>query len=71
MVRMETTGRAILYGEPLPVEIEGINLRGIERVREDEYRFLLSHAAYSTAHAPHNPDAAPTEAVDFMKHTPF
>lgn len=71
LVRGETTGRAILFGEPLPVEIEGVFLRGIEKVSEAEYLFLIQHSAWATAYAPDSPEAAPTETIDFMKLTPF
>lgn len=67
LVRNETTGRMILLGEPCPIEIEGMFLRNIEPTSQPNYEYLVAHAAYATAHAPHMPDAAPAEAIDFMK----
>jgi hypothetical protein len=70
LVRNETTGRMILYGEPCPIEVHGIGLRNIERITEADYRFLVDHSAYATAHAPHMPDAAPKMAINFMTMKP-
>ena len=70
VVRSETTGRAILQGEPCPVEIDGPFLRNIEAISQAQYQYLIAHSEYATAHAPHLPDAAPTEAVDFNKLPP-
>lgn len=67
IVRLETTGRAILQGDHVPIEVEGIFLRRIRPTTQANHEYLSAHAAYSTAHAPSNPDAAPKEAVDFMK----
>lgn len=72
LIRNETSGRPIHQGDYTPVEVEGIFLRRIRPTTRSNYTYLISHSSYSTAHAPHNPDAAPTEAVDFMKlKTPF
>lgn len=72
LVRTETTARAILMGDNVPIEVEGIFLRRIRPTTKANYEYLVSHADYSTAHAPDNPDASPTEAIDFMKmKTPF
>ena len=72
LVRTETTSRAVLImGTESPVEIDGIFLRNIQRTSKANYLYLVTHAEYSTAHAPNNPDASPTEAVDFMKIKPF
>ena len=72
LVRNETTARAILMGDLLPIEVDQIHLRNIERIDEEPYRYLITHSTYATAHAPHMADAAPQEAVDFMKlKTPF
>lgn len=71
LVRTETTGRAILMGDHVPIEVEGMFLRRIKPTTKANYEFLVSHASYSTAHAPDNADASPTEAVDFMKLTSF
>lgn len=64
LVRTETTGRMILYGEPCPIEIEGVGIRNIERITEGEWSYLVDHARYATAHAPHMPDAAPKVKID-------
>lgn len=72
LVRTETTSRAvIMMGVEAPVEIEGVWLRNIRRVTKADYLFLANHANYSTAHAPENPDASPTEAIDFNKMEPI
>ena len=71
LVRTETTGRIILMGEQVPIEVEGVFLRNIKPTTKANYDYLVSHAAFSTNHAPHNADAKPTEAVDFMKIRPF
>ncbi len=67
LVRTETTGRAILYGEPCPIEVDGILLRNIERISEADYRYLIDHAAYVTQWKPSEPDASPNEAIDWNK----
>lgn len=67
MVRNETSSRMILMGDNLPIEVDGVFLRSIESVTEEEYLFLVKHAAYATKHAPHMPDAAPTQAIDWNK----
>jgi hypothetical protein len=64
LVRTETTARALLYGDPCPIEIEGMMLRNIERITEAEWKFLIEHSAWATQHAPHMPDAAPRTAID-------
>jgi hypothetical protein len=64
LVRNETTGRAILYGEPCPIEVDGIGLRSVERIDEAEYRYLIDHSQWATAHAPHLPDAAPRVKIN-------
>lgn len=65
IVRLETTGRVILYGEPCPIEIEDLFLRNIERITEADYQFLIDHAAHSTKWKPHEPDASPQKAIDW------
>lgn len=64
IVRLETTGRAILFGEPCPIEIDGMTLRSIERIEESEYQFLVGHADWAVKHAPHMPDATPKKAAN-------
>lgn len=71
LIRNETTSRAILQGDHIPVEVDGIFLRNIEKISQAQYQDLVAHSEYSTAHAPMNPDAAPNEAVNFMKIIPF
>lgn len=70
LVRNETTSRAILMGEPCPVEVDGIFLRNIEKITKPQYQYLIEHSEFSTSHAPANPDASPTEPIDFMKLKP-
>lgn len=67
LVRGETTARAILMGDQVPIEVDGIFLRNIEAIEEAEYQYLKAHAEYSVAHAPHNPDATPHETIDWNK----
>ncbi len=67
----EVTARAILMGEPCPIEVDGCYLRNISPTTEANHSYLVAHAAYSMAHAPQNTDASPKEAVDFNKYTPF
>jgi hypothetical protein len=64
LVRNETTGRMILYGEPCPIEVEGVHLRSVERITEQEWKFLVDHSQWATAYAPHLPDAAPRVKID-------
>ena len=71
LVRTEKTARVILMGEQVPIEVEGVFLRNIKPTTRANYEYLVAHADYSTNHAPHNVDASPTEAVDFMKIKPF
>jgi hypothetical protein len=71
LIRNETSGRIIHQGEYTPVEVEGIFLRQIRETTRSNYLYLVTHSAFSTAHAPDNPDASPTEAVDFMKIVPI
>ena len=67
----EATARAILLGDNVPVEIDGAFIRNVTPTTEANYSYLCAHAAYSTAHAPANADASPTEAIDFSKFVPF
>lgn len=64
LVRNETTGRMILYGEPCPIEVDGIGLRSLERITEADWKYLTDHSAWATAHAPTMPDAAPRVKID-------
>lgn len=72
LVRTETTSRAvIMMGVDTPVEIDGMWLQNVTHTTKSNYLHLVKHADWSTAHAPHNPDATPGEAVDFNKFIPF
>ena len=72
IVRLETSGRAILMGDEVPIEIEDKRLRGIERITEDAYLHLLAHADWATKHRPDLPDANPETPIDWAKSTiPF
>ena len=71
LVRNETTSRLILYGEPCPIDIEGISLRNLERIDKADYDFLTSHSQWATNNARHLPDAAPTQAIDWNKRRPI
>lgn len=66
LVRTETSGRAILFGDNCPIEVDGKNmtLRNLERISEADYRYLVKHAEWATKHAPHMPDAAPRTKID-------
>lgn len=64
LVRNETTARAILFGDMTPIEVEGIQLRNLEKIDEAEWRFLTDHAKWATARAPHLPDASPRTPID-------
>lgn len=71
VVRGETTGRAILFGDECPIEIEGqMMLRNLERINEAEYNYLLAHATWATQHASHLPDAQPKTAINWNKTRP-
>lgn len=65
-VRNERTGRAVLFGDNCPIEVEGkdIMLRNIEGITQQEYEYLVAHSAWATQHAPHMPDAAPKTRID-------
>lgn len=65
LIGNETTARAILTGDYMPVEVDGVHLRNIERVEEHEYRFLVAETGWSVIHAPDRPQANPHKPVDF------
>lgn len=65
LVRNETSGRALLFGEPCPIECDGVLLRNLERITEADYQYLVDHAAHSTKWKPHEPDASPHKAIDW------
>ncbi len=66
-VRGETSSRAILQGDNVPVEVEGVRLRNIQPTTERDYLFMVAHAEFSTKHKPDNHDAAPYTPIDWMK----
>lgn len=67
LIRLETSGRAVLQGDECPIEVEGKRLRGIERIDEEFYRHLIEHADWATKYAPHLPDANPETPIDWME----
>lgn len=67
LVRTEKTGRAILMGDEVPIEVEGVMLRNVEKITKAAYLLLVNHAAWSTEYKPSNPDAAPNSPVDVTK----
>ena len=72
LVRLETSSRAILFGNETPIEVEGMkSMRSLERVSEADYQFMLKHADYSTKHKPDNHDAAPYTPIDWNKGRPI
>lgn len=64
LVGSDATGRAVLMGDDLPIEVEGIGLRNISKIDRGAYLHLVDHAAWAVAHARHMPDAAPRKKVD-------
>lgn len=64
LVRTEATARAILMGDAVPIEVDGVTLRNIEAVPEVEYLRLVQRAADSPAH---DPIAAPWAVVDIRR----
>lgn len=77
MVRLETTSRAILLGDNMPIEVEGVFLRNIEPAKtgfppdspeaKAEYEYMVQYAAWATAHAPWKPEAQPDTPIDHAK----
>lgn len=72
LVRNETTARAIMFGDEMPLDVDdsrpdqpnrSLSLRNLERIDEAEWRYLVEHAAWSTQYAPHLPDAAPRTKI--------
>jgi len=70
LVRLETSGRAILMGDEVPIEVDGVSLRNIEKISEADYRYMVAHADYATKHAPHLPDASPKQAISWNRTKP-
>lgn len=65
LIGNETTARAILFGDYLPVEVERALVRNVSRIEEHEYRFLVAETGYCVIHAPDRPQANPHKPVDF------
>ncbi len=63
LVGNERDGRMVLQGGAVPVEVDGITLRGLERITEAEHRYLLAHQEWAAGS--NHPRATPHEAVDF------
>jgi hypothetical protein len=64
VVGNERDGRMILQGGAVPIEVDGITLRSLERITAAEHAYLLAHQEWATAGGNH-PRARPREAVDF------
>lgn len=56
---------AILTGGPLPIEVDGMTIRGCEEITLAEYRFLLAHGEWCDATAANHPRTTPRQRVDF------
>lgn len=67
VVGTETTGRAILMGDALPIEVDGVTLRNLETVSSEEYHYLVAHAGWAKEHAPSAPDAMPRQKIDLRR----
>ena len=65
LVGTETTARAILMGDQLPIEVDGIGLRNIEPIPEHTYRFMVADAAHAADWRPDDPKASPKKTIDF------
>lgn len=65
LVGTEATGRMILTGDYMPVEVDGVHLRNLSRIEEHEYDFLVAETGWTEVHAPHRPQANPHKPVDF------
>lgn len=64
LIRDETTSRAVLLGDSLPIEVEGIGLRNLEKVTAEQYHYLRAHGTWAVQHAPHHPAASPRKAIN-------
>lgn len=65
LVGAETTARAILMGDHLPIEVDGVTLRNLEPIAEYEYRFMVADAEHARDWRPSDPKASPKKAIDF------
>ncbi len=63
-IRLEESGRAILMGDSIPIEVDSIGLRNVEGITEQEYLFMRDHADYATKFRPDLPDASPKKKID-------
>ena len=65
LVNVEKTARAVLMGDSLPIEVDGVTLRNIEPIKEHEYRFMVADAAHARNWRPNDPQADPKKPIDF------
>ena len=65
IVNTDRDARAILQGDAMPIEVDGITLRSVEKITEREYRYLLAHGEWCDATSANHPRTTPREAVDF------
>lgn len=70
LVRDETTGRAVLMGDHIPIEVDGVMLRNIEPIKEADYLFMVDHAKYMTKKHPDHPEAQPNTEIDWNTYLP-
>lgn len=63
IVRTEKFGRAVLMGDSVPIDVDGVSLRNCEKISQADYEFLVSHAAWATQHKPSAPDAQPRTPI--------
>lgn len=71
LVGHEKTARAVLMGDHLPVDVDGVRLRNLEPIAEHQYRFMVADAEHARDWRPDDPKAEPEKAVDFNKLLPF
>lgn len=64
LLRDETSSRAILLGDEVPIEIHGIGIRNLEKITEAEYEYLKAHGTWAVQHNPSHPSASPKTAID-------
>lgn len=65
LVHTDKEPLAILTGGPLPIEVDGCTLRGLEQIAEPDYRYLLAHGEWCDATTANHPRTTPRQAVDF------
>jgi hypothetical protein len=71
LVGVEPSARAVLMGDEIPIEVDGVTLRNLERISEQTYRFMVADAQHAANWRPDDPKASPQKAVDFNKLLPF